>query len=143
MEHIAIDLGGKKSRICVRDSKGTILEERNYSTERLSQYLENRPVSQVVLETCSEAFAIADQAKQLGHEVKVVPATTVKALGVAAAGSRRTKRMRECSARSRVESTYRRFTSPRHERATGKPCARRETVWWHLEPNSSITSEAG
>jgi len=88
MEHIAIDLGGKKSRICVRDSKGTILEERNYSTERLSQYLENRPVSQVVLETCSEAFAIADQAKQLGHEVKVVPATTVKALGV---GSRRVK----------------------------------------------------
>jgi len=92
MEHIAIDLGGKKSRICVRDDKGTILEERNYPTERLSSYLKKRPGSQVVLETCSEAFAIADQAKQLGHKVTVVPATLVKELGVGSRGVKTDKK---------------------------------------------------
>jgi transposase len=92
MEHIAIDLGGRKSRICVRDDKGTILEERNYPTLRLRNYLEKRPVSRVVLETCSEAFAIADQAKQLGHEVRVVPATLVKELGVGSRGVKTDKK---------------------------------------------------
>jgi len=41
-----------------------------------------------VVETCAEAFAVADQALELGHQVRVVPATLVRSLGV---GSRRTK----------------------------------------------------
>jgi transposase len=40
------------------------------------------------LETCAEAFAVADTVKALGHEVRVVPATLVRALGV---GDRSTK----------------------------------------------------
>ncbi len=88
MEHIAIDLGGRKSRICVRDDQGTIVEEHTCLTRQLGRYLEMRPFSRVVLETCSEAFAVADQAIQIGHEVRVVPATLVKSLGV---GSRRVK----------------------------------------------------
>jgi len=40
------------------------------------------------METCSESFAIADVALELGHEVRVVPATLVRSLGV---GSRRVK----------------------------------------------------
>jgi transposase len=41
-----------------------------------------------VVETCSEAFAVADAALQAGHEVRVVPATLVRSLGV---GARRVK----------------------------------------------------
>jgi hypothetical protein len=42
----------------------------------------------VVVETCAEAFCVADAARQLGHETRVVPATLVKTLGV---GARRLK----------------------------------------------------
>ena len=40
------------------------------------------------METCAEAFGIADAARQMGHEVRVVSATLVRTLGV---GARRTK----------------------------------------------------
>jgi transposase len=44
------------------------------------------------LETCAEAFAIADAARSQGHEVRVVSATLVRTLGV---GSRGTKNDRK------------------------------------------------
>lgn len=88
MEHIAIDLGGRESQICVRASDGSIVEEKRVSTATLAQHLAQRAASRVIVETCSEAFAVADAAKQYGHEVRVVPATLVRALGV---GARRTK----------------------------------------------------
>lgn len=88
MEHIAIDLGGRESQICVRDASGQILEERRYPTPRLGTYLKRRPHSRVILETSAEAFAVADRALAHGHEVRVVPATLVRSLGV---GARRTK----------------------------------------------------
>lgn len=88
MQHIAIDLGGRNSQICVRDSEGTIVEQRTKPTRGLSGYLRRRKKSRVVIETCSEAFSIADAAFEAGHEVRVVPATLVRSLGV---GSRRTK----------------------------------------------------
>jgi transposase len=88
MEHLAIDLGGKESQICVRGSDGHIVEERRCSTATVSRYLASRPKSRVVVETCSEAFAVADAALTLGHEVRVVPATLVRSLGV---GARRLK----------------------------------------------------
>ncbi len=86
MEHVAIDLGGRESQICIRTSDGTIIEERRLATTRLGAALKRRPPSCVVLETCAEAFAVADQALALGHEVRVVPSTLVKALGVGARG---------------------------------------------------------
>ncbi len=88
MDHIAIDLGGRKSRICVCDERGTIVEEQWWATSRLGEYLKERPAGRVVLETSAEAFAVAETATQLGHEVRVVPATLVKSLGV---GARRVK----------------------------------------------------
>jgi len=65
MDHVAIDLGKRESQICVRSSTRPV-----------------SPPSRVVLETCSEAFAVADQARAAGHEVRVVPATLVRSLGV-------------------------------------------------------------
>lgn len=88
MDHLAIDLGGKESQICVRRSDGQILEERRCRTATLPAYLASRSPSRVIVETCSEAFRIADAAVAVGHEVRVVPATLVRTLGV---GARRVK----------------------------------------------------
>src|SRR5262249_6152916 len=88
MEHVAIDLGAKKSQICVRSADGRILEEKRWPTGDLETCLAGRPTSRVVVETCAEAFCVADAARKLGHETRVVPATLVKTLGV---GARRLK----------------------------------------------------
>lgn len=39
MEHLAIDLGGRESQICVRSSDGQIVEDRRCRTAALSAYL--------------------------------------------------------------------------------------------------------
>jgi len=88
MEHCAIDLGGRKSQICIRAGDGQVVLERRWETLALKEFLRGRPPSRVVMETCAEAFAIADAALEAGHEVRVVPATLVRTLGV---GARRTK----------------------------------------------------
>jgi transposase len=88
MEHLAIDLGGRESQICVRSSDGQIVDERRCRTAALPAYLAIRPWSRVVVETCSEAFGIADAALLAGHEVRVVPSTLARSLGV---GARRLK----------------------------------------------------
>ena len=86
MEHIAIDLGGRESQICVRASDGTVLAEERWPTGSLKKYLARRPKSRVVVESCAEAFSVAEAAEECGHEVNVVPATLVRALGVGARG---------------------------------------------------------
>jgi transposase len=88
MDHIGIDLGSRESQVCVRHSDGTIVEERRCATSSLRAYLSRRPTSRVVLETGSEAFAVADVALTAGHEVRVVPCSLVRSLGV---GARRMK----------------------------------------------------
>jgi transposase len=88
MEHVAIDLGGRESQVCIRSADGTILTEKRCATRLLGDLLAKRPPSRVIVETCAESFKLADVAKALGHEVRVVPATLVRSLGV---GARRTK----------------------------------------------------
>lgn len=82
MQHVAIDLGSKESQVCVRSADGTILVEKKHPTRGLVKLMQSWPSSRVVLETSSEAFRIADQAKQAGHEVRVVRSTLSKQLGV-------------------------------------------------------------
>lgn len=82
MEHVAIDLGSMESQICVRTGDGTILKEEKVSTRSLQKYLAGRPKSRVVVETCAEAFSVADAALEAGHETVVVPASLAPALGV-------------------------------------------------------------
>jgi transposase len=88
MDHVAIDLGSRESQVCRRDSQGKIVESLRVKTAALEQYLEARKQvpARVILETCSEAFHLADVSKKLGYEVRVVPATLVKSLGVGARG---------------------------------------------------------
>jgi transposase len=88
MQHVAIDLGKKESQICVRAPDATILFEGKVKTASIEKFLQRQEPSRVVLETCSEAFRIADVASASNHEVRVVPATLVRSLGV---GARRIK----------------------------------------------------
>jgi transposase len=92
VQHIAIDLGGKESQICVRDKTERILEERKHPTRTLGTYLSKQAPSRVIVETSAEAFAVADLAKQHGHEVRVVPATLARTLGVGARGIKTDRR---------------------------------------------------
>lgn len=88
MEHVAIDLGGRESQICIRDAQGRVVHEGRYATVELERVLGERAPSRVVMETCAESYAVALAARRAGHEVRVVPGTAVRALGV---GARRLK----------------------------------------------------
>lgn len=92
MEHVAIDLGGRESQVCVRAEDGTIVQETRWPTRQLGEYLARRPTSRVVIETCAEAFLVADSASRHGHERRVVPATLVRSLGVGERGLKSDKR---------------------------------------------------
>ncbi len=82
MDHIAIDLGGRESQICIRSKNGTIVEEKRVMTRSLGRELKKRAKSRVLVESCTEAFGVADHALEQGHEVRVVPGRLVKSLGV-------------------------------------------------------------
>ena len=86
MNHLAIDLGGRESQVCLRQPDGTIVEEHRHPTRKLEELLRRYSPSRVIVETSAEAFRIADAAIACGHEVRVVPATLVKSLGVGARG---------------------------------------------------------
>jgi transposase len=86
MDHCAIDLGGRESQVCIRAADGRVRLERRVPTTRLGKMLEKEAPCRVVMETCAEAFAIADQVLSLGHEVRVVPSGLSKTLGVGAHG---------------------------------------------------------
>jgi transposase len=82
VKHVAIDLGGRESQICIRQADGTIVQERRVPTSTLAKLMRQWEPSRVIVETSAEAFNIADSAKAAGHEVRVVPATLVRQLGV-------------------------------------------------------------
>jgi transposase len=129
MEHIAIDLGGRESQICVRNQAGDILEEVRCPTPELGGYLATRPKSRVVLETCAEAFRVADAAAAAGHEVRVVAATLVRSLGVGARSTKTDRRdarvLSEVSCRIDLPSVHV-PTAAARERKT--MCGMRETL---------------
>lgn len=110
MEHIAIDLGGRESQVCVRDGAGRIVEERRVATDRLRGFLRKRAPARVIIETCAEAFVTADVAIELGHEVRIVPATLVRSLGVGARGIKTDQRdartLSEVSTRIELPSVH-------------------------------------
>jgi transposase len=92
VNHAAIDLGGKESQICIRQPDGTIVEERRYPTRKLTELVATWSPSRVVMETSAEAFRIADAALAAGHQVRVVPGTLVRLLGVGDRGVKNDQR---------------------------------------------------
>jgi transposase len=110
MQHIAIDLGGRESQLCIRGSDGQILLEQKVPTRSLGLFLKRQPPSRVILETCAEAFHVADLALGSAHEVRVVPATLVRSLGVGARGVKTDRRdaqvLSEVSCRIELPSVH-------------------------------------
>jgi transposase len=110
MQHVAIDLGSKESQVCIRREDGTILVEKKHPTRKLGELMRTLPASRIVLETSSESFRIADQALEAKHEVRVVPATLAKQLGVGERGvktdQRDARKLSEVSCRIDLPSVH-------------------------------------
>jgi transposase len=110
MQHVAIDLGSKESQVCIRREDGTILAETKHPTRKLGVLMKTWPASRVVLETSSESFRIADAAREANHEVRVVPATLAKQLGVGERGvktdQRDARKLSEVSCRIDLPSVH-------------------------------------
>ena len=92
MNHVAIDLGGRESQICIRQPDGAIVEERKVATRKLTELVATWTPSRVVMETSAEAFRIADAAIAAGHQVRVVPGSLVRLLGVGERGVKNDQR---------------------------------------------------
>src|ERR1700690_1864762 len=118
MEHVAIVLGGSQSQVCVRSEQGEVLLEGKRRTDDLAEFLAKRPPSRGVVETCAEAFGVADEALKQGHQVRVVPSMLVKSLGVGAGRRKSDKRdaqvLSEVSTRIDLPSVH--IPSPRARR---------------------------
>ncbi|MEZ4227317.1 MAG: IS110 family transposase [Polyangiaceae bacterium] len=129
MQHVAIDLGGQESQICVRDDKGQLVEEVRWGTRKLAQYLRGQPMSRIVMETSSEAFHLADLAMEMGHEVKVVPSALAPTLGVGSRGVKTDRRdarvLSEVSSRIELPSVHIPSTKSRERKAA---CTARESL---------------
>jgi transposase len=110
MNHLAIDLGGRKSYVCARGEDGQIIREGAVDTDQLERVLRGEGKCRVVVETCAEGFGVADLAMAHGHEVRVVPATLVRALGVGARGIKTDQRdaraLSEASCRMDLPSVH-------------------------------------
>ena len=129
MDHIAIDLGSRESQICIRTADGALVEEHRLPTMSLPAFLNKRsPGARVILESCAEAFAVADAARAAGHDPVVVPASLAPSLGVGHRGiktdSRDGRNLSEASCRmSRLPSVHVPTQQSRERKAM---CASRE-----------------
>lgn len=129
MDHIAIDLGGRKSFVCRRNARGEIQEEKFVETRRVGAFLRRHAPSRVVLETSAESFHIADQCRSAGHEVVVVPATMVRSLGVGSGGKKTDQRDARCLSDVSSKVALTGVHIPSHEsRRLKSQCAAREAL---------------
>jgi transposase len=105
MDHVAIDLGGRESQICARSSSSEIKLEKRVPTKGLKEFFAQIEPSRIIMETCAEAFAVAALAKDAGHDVRIVPGTLVRSIGVGQRGIKTDVRDARClsEASTRVE----------------------------------------
>lgn len=79
---IGVDLGDKRSQVCVMDAVGEILEEGSIATSRagFEHRFRSMPSSLVVIETGTHANWVHDLVKECGHEVVLANARKVRAI---------------------------------------------------------------
>lgn len=110
MNHVAIDLGSKQSQVCVRGADGAVLYEKKHRTEALETLMHSLSPCRVIVETSSGAFRVANAARAAGHEVRVVPATLAKQLGIGQRGIKTDQRdaraLSEASSRIDLPSVH-------------------------------------
>ncbi|MBI3178327.1 MAG: IS110 family transposase [Deltaproteobacteria bacterium] len=123
MEHIAIDLGSRESQVCVRSADGALKEEVRVATRPavLRRYLSQRPPGRVIVETGSEAFWVAEIARESGREVRVVPSALAPSLGVGRRGQKSARKdaavLSEASCRVELPSVHIPSVESRHLQA--------------------------
>ena len=93
MDKIGMDLGKKRSDVCVMGAPATVSERFKVATTRagLTQAFANRPAAQIAIEACRWSGWVRAELMKLGHEVVLVDTTRVRALGVGQ-GRRKTDR---------------------------------------------------
>jgi transposase len=129
VRHVAIDLGGRESQVCIRQADGSIVEEAKQSTSKLPQLMKTWGPSRIVMETSAEAFKLADAARAASHEVRIVPATLVRSIGIGARGIKTDQRdartLSEVSCRIELPSVH--IPSPA-SRELKSACGAREAL---------------
>ncbi|MFH1017345.1 MAG: hypothetical protein V1798_04075 [Pseudomonadota bacterium] len=65
MNHIAMDLGGRNSQLCVRNGQGEVLQEERIERRSLGRYLQKAERGRVVMETRAESLAVAENGYRL------------------------------------------------------------------------------
>jgi len=129
MEHVAIDRRGRESQTCIRNGQGQVVHERRYATAALGQVLAGRGPSRAVMETCAESYAVAAAAQPAGHEVRVVPGSLVRTLGVGGAaaedGPARGQALSEASSRIDLPTVHLRSACSRERKTL---CSMRQAL---------------
>lgn len=92
MEYVGIDLGKKRSDICILSEEGSISERLSMATPQLPGWLQSRPPARMVMETSTQSRLIQKCALEAGHDVTVVPGHVVRTLGVGRRGLKTDKR---------------------------------------------------
>lgn len=79
---VGVDLGDKRSQVCVLDSEGKIVDEGSIVTSKagFEHRFKTMSTSRVVLETGTHANWVHDLVKEFGHEVVVANARKVRAI---------------------------------------------------------------
>jgi hypothetical protein len=143
MEHVAIDLGGRKSQICIRIADGTIVQERLVPNELLSDVLKGRPKSRVVLKPAPRHSRLRTRPAWLGTRFAWCQPRWSRAWESERDEPRRTGEMHERSARFPAESICPRSTSPRWWRESVARYWPLEILSSSREYSSSIACEGG
>lgn len=79
---VGIDLGDRKSHVCVLDEQGEVLEEATLSMTRtaLQARFKGQERCRIVIETGTHANWVRDELSELGHEVLIANARKVRAI---------------------------------------------------------------
>ena len=121
MHHVGMDIGSRKTFFCICAPNGEIAFEDTVKTVQLPRFFVElgraRGVCRVVLESCAEAFTIGSWAREAGHEVRIVPATFARSLGIGEHGIKTDKRdaraIAQASCRVELRSIHIRSTRAR------------------------------
>lgn len=96
MKHIGLDVGSRKTHSCICTPDGTVLTEEASTTSWLPKYFaELAPEHgscRIVLESCAEAFTIGAWAVEAGHDVRIVPSSFARSLGIGEHGIKTDRR---------------------------------------------------
>jgi transposase len=102
MDKIGMDLGKRKSDVCVMDSPTPVSERFQVPTTRagFTKAFARRAPAQIAIESCRSSCWVKELLEGLGHDVVVLDTTRVRALGVGQGRRKNDRRDAEALARA-------------------------------------------